>query len=284
MTTETTTPPVILAAENLIKDYRVSLRGRVLTSRRVFRAVDAVSLEILEGRTVGLVGESGSGKSTTARMIGRLIEPTSGQVRIGDRDVTRATGPALREFRRSVQFVFQDPFSSLNPRQNVEQLVSAPLRYQGISTLAAAVPRVKELMERVGLNPDHSRRYPAQFSGGQAQRIGIARAIACNPRVIICDEPVSALDVSVQAQVLRLLTELQADFGFSYLFISHDLAVVRQVAHRVCVMQGGKIVEQGEREQIFAEPQHDYTRTLLAAVPTIPPEWERERRSRGGAR
>lgn len=280
--TASTERPVILAAENLIKDFRVTHRGRVLSTRRDFRAVDDVSLTVREGETVGLVGESGSGKSTTARMIGRLVDVTAGQVRLGEVDVTTATGPALREFRRSVQFVFQDPYSSLNPRQNVEELVSAPLRYQGTSTLAAAVPRVKELMERVGLDPDHSKRYPAQFSGGQAQRIGIARAIACNPKVIICDEPVSALDVSVQAQVLRLLTELQADFGFSYLFISHDLAVVRQVAHRVCVMQDGRLVEEGQRDQIFAETRHDYTRTLLAAVPTIPVEWERERREREG--
>ncbi|WP_152363429.1 ATP-binding cassette domain-containing protein [Microlunatus speluncae] len=281
--TEPTVRPVILAAENLIKDFRVSQRGRVLTSRRNFRAVDDVTLTVREAETVGLVGESGSGKSTTARMVGRLVDVTAGRVRLGDLDVTTATGPALREFRRSVQFVFQDPYSSLNPRQNVEELVSAPLRYQGISTLAGSVTRVKELMERVGLDPDHSRRYPAQFSGGQAQRIGIARAIACNPKMIICDEPVSALDVSVQAQVLRLLSDLQDDFGFSYLFISHDLAVVRQVAQRVCVMQDGKIVEEGERDQIFAEPRHDYTRTLLAAVPTIPAEWERERRTREGS-
>ncbi len=280
--TEPTARPVILAAENLIKDFRVSRRGRVLTSRRNFRAVDDVTLTVREAETIGLVGESGSGKSTTARMVGRLVDVTTGRVRLGEEDVTTATGPALREFRRSVQFVFQDPYSSLNPRQNVEELVSAPLRYQGISTLAGSVTRVKELMERVGLDPDHSRRYPAQFSGGQAQRIGIARAIACNPKVIICDEPVSALDVSVQAQVLRLLTELQADFGFSYLFISHDLAVVRQVAHRVCVMQDGRVVEEGDRDQIFAEPRHDYTRTLLAAVPTIPAEWEQERRTREG--
>jgi len=272
--------PVILAGEDLIKEFRVSGRGRAFGGRRTFRAVDAVSLTLREGETLGLVGESGSGKSTTARMMGRLVDVTAGRVLLAGTDVTTAGGPGLRDFRRSVQFVFQDPYSSLNPRQNVEELVSAPLRYQRISVPGGPVARVKELMERVGLNPDHSRRYPMQFSGGQAQRIGIARAISCNPKVIICDEPVSALDVSVQAQVLRLLADLQADFGFSYLFISHDLAVVRQVAHRVSVMRQGRIVEEGDAAELFAEPRHEYTRTLLAAVPTIPAEWERQRHDR----
>ena len=278
-----TTKESVLTAEHLVKEFRTSARGRVITRRGTFRAVDDVSFTLRRGETLALVGESGSGKSTTARLAGRLIDPTSGTVRLGRQDVTRTTGPGLRPFRRSVQFVFQDPFSSLNPRQNVEELVSAPLRYQGIAVPGGHRQRVKDLMERVGLNPDHSQRYPSQFSGGQAQRIGIARAIASDPQVVICDEAVSALDVSVQAQVLDLLKELQRDFAFSYIFISHDLAVVRQVAHWVCVMRGGAVVEQGDRDQIFTDPQHDYTRSLLRAVPVIPVEWDTERR-RGAQR
>lgn len=270
-------PKRVLTVEHLVKEFRTRTRGRVITRRGTFRAVDDVSFTLRRGETVALVGESGSGKSTTARLAGRLLDPTEGTVRLGDRDVTRTTGAGLRPFRRAVQFVFQDPYSSLNPRQNVEELVAAPLRYQGITVPGGHRQRVKELMERVDLNPDHSLRYPSQFSGGQAQRIGIARAIASDPHVVICDEAVSALDVSVQAQVLDLLKELQRDFAFSYIFISHDLAVVRQVAHWVCVLRRGRVVEQGNRDRVFTDPQHDYTRALLDAVPVIPAEWDAER-------
>lgn len=269
----------ILQAHHLSKEFDTRTVGRFFSKKTVFTAVDDVSFSLQAGETLGLVGESGSGKSTTARLVGKLLSPTSGRVEIEGEDVTKLSKEGMLAFRRKVQFVFQDPFSSLNPRHNVEELISAPLRYQGITSPKGNRTLVKELMERVGLNPDHSERYATQFSGGQAQRIGIARAIAIEPKIVVCDEAVSALDVSVQAQILDLLRDLQADFQFSYLFIAHDLAVVRQLAHTVCVMSQGRIVEQGERDTVFDDPQHEYTKTLLQAVPRIPAEWEEERRS-----
>jgi peptide/nickel transport system ATP-binding protein len=251
-----------------------------MAPKSTFTAVDDVSFEVELGETLAIVGESGSGKSTTARIAARLLEPTSGSVEFDGQDVTRAAGTELASFRNNVQVVFQDPFSSLNPRYTVERIVTAPLTYQGITPAGGRRAFAQELMARVGLNPDHCQRYPAQFSGGQAQRIGIARALAVNPKLVICDEAVSALDVSIQAQVLELLMRLQRESGFSYIFIAHDLAVVRQISQRVAVMNQGRIVELGSRDQVFGDPQDDYTKTLLAAVPRINPEWDARRRAK----
>ena len=266
----------------LVKEYSRS-RG-IFKQRTVFRAVDDVTLEVHRGETLALVGESGSGKSTTARLAARLVDVTSGTVEFEGQDVTHLKGSDLREFRSAVQVIFQDPYSSLNPKHSVERLVTAPLVYQKRKIPGGARAFARDLMARVGLNPDHSERYPSQFSGGQAQRIGIARALAAGPRLVICDEAVSALDVSVQAQVINLLRELQADEGFGYLFIAHDLAVVRQIATRVAVMHQGRIVETGPRDVVFDHPQDDYTKTLLQAVPRIDPEWDRRRREAQQAR
>jgi peptide/nickel transport system ATP-binding protein len=267
----------LLRATDLTK--RFTARGP-LGAKSEFTAVDRVSFEVRLGETLAVVGESGSGKSTTARMVAKLMDPSEGRLEFDGEDVTQVTGAALARFRANVQVVFQDPFSSLNPRHTVERILMAPLVYQGIAPDGSRRSHAKELMERVGLNPDHSLRYPAQFSGGQAQRIGIARALAVNPKLVICDEAVSALDVSVQAQVIELLRRLQRESGFSYVFIAHDLAVVRQIAHRVAVMSQGRIVEQGPAEQVFGAPADEYTRTLLAAVPRIDPAWDRRRRER----
>jgi ABC-type oligopeptide transport system ATPase subunit len=267
----------LLKATELVKQFPVAGTQGLLTPARRFTAVDGVSFELHAGKTLALVGESGSGKSTTARLAARLIDVTSGTVHLDGEDITALRGKDLLEVRKQIQVVFQDPFSSLNPRHTAERIITAPLLYQ-----KRPVPRdlARRLMERVGLDPDHSRRYPSQFSGGQAQRIGIARALAVGPRVLVCDEAVSALDVSVQAQIINLLRELQQQDGFGCLFIAHDLAVVRQIATSVAVMTAGRIVEAGERDAVFGDPQHDYTKKLLAAVPRIRPEWEAARRGR----
>jgi peptide/nickel transport system ATP-binding protein len=268
----------LFEARHLVKEFSPPAPGLLRTGKKPFRAVDDVNFSLGYGETLAIVGESGSGKSTTARIVARLIDATSGQLLLEGADISNASGTALRNFRRQVQMVFQDPFSSLNPRHTVERIMAAPLDYQGIEPSGGKRKRVKELMERVGLNPDHSDRYPAQFSGGQAQRIGIARALAVKPKLVICDEAVSALDVSVQAQVINLLKGLQAEDGYSYLFIAHDLAVVRQIAHSVAVMEKGAVVEAGSREAVFENPEHPYTCALLSAVPTINPEWDERRR------
>lgn len=268
---------------DLVKEFPTGSAGPLGRSK-TFRAVDGVSLEVHRGETLAVVGESGSGKSTTARLVARLMDATSGTLEFEGADVTRAKGGELREFRGAVQVIFQDPYSSLNPKHTVERLVTAPLVYQGRKIPGGARAFTRELMERVGLNPMHSERYAAQFSGGQAQRIGIARALAVRPKLVICDEAVSALDVSVQAQVINLLRDLQSDEGFGYLFIAHDLAVVRQIATRVAVMSQGAIVETGMRDAIFERPEHEYTKTLLKAVPRINPEWDARRRSAEAAR
>lgn len=273
----------LLRARNLVKEFTVSGGGLLGRSGR-FRAVDDVSLEVHRGETLALVGESGSGKSTTARLIARLMDTTSGTIEFDGREVHALTGKALHDFRSEVQMVFQDPYSSLNPKHTVERIVTAPLVYQRRPIPGGARAFAGALMERVGLDPDHAGRFPAQFSGGQAQRIGIARALAVSPRLIIADEAVSALDVSVQAQVVNLLRRLQEEEGFSYLFIAHDLAVVRQIATRVAVMNGGRIVETGDRDTVFDAPQDPYTRKLLAAVPRIRPEWDAARRRNEQAR
>ncbi len=274
---------VLCRATGLVKEFPTS-GGGLLSRGGSFRAVDDVDLEIRRGETLALVGESGSGKSTAARLVARLMEPTSGTIEFEGRDVTSLRGRDLHAFRSDVQVIFQDPFSSLNPKHTVERLVTAPLRYQNRKVPGGVRDFTRQLMERVGLNPDHSDRYPSQFSGGQAQRIGIARALAVGPKLVVCDEAVSALDVSVQAQVINLLTTLQRDEGFAYLFIAHDLAVVRQIATRISVMSRGAIVETGDRDRVFESPQHEYTRTLLAAVPRINPEWDRRRRAAEKAR
>lgn len=279
--TEHTAP--LCRATGLVKEF-TSSGGALFSRSSRFRAVDEVDLDIRRGETLALVGESGSGKSTVARLVARLMETSAGTIEFEGRDVTRLQGRDLLAFRSDVQVIFQDPYSSLNPKHTVERLVTAPLRYQNRKVPGGARAFTRSLMERVGLNPDHSDRYPAQFSGGQAQRIGIARALAVGPKLVICDEAVSALDVSVQAQVVNLLTSLQRDEGFAYLFIAHDLAVVRQIATRIAVMSRGSIVETGERDRIFENPQHEYTRTLLAAVPRINPEWDRRRRAAENAR
>jgi len=274
----------LLRARELTKRFVTRGPGGPLGRRTEFTAVDRVDLDVAAGETLAVVGESGSGKSTTARLVAKLMEPTSGTLEFAGQDVSRAKGQELARFRADVQVVFQDPFSSLNPRHTVERILMAPLVYQGITPKGGRRALTRELMERVGLNPDHAQRYPAQFSGGQAQRIGIARALAVNPRLVICDEAVSALDVSVQAQVINLLRRLQRESGYAYVFIAHDLAVVRRIAHRVAVMHRGRIVETGPCERVFADPRDPYTTALLDAIPRINPEWDRERRRRELAR
>ncbi len=254
----------LLEVTDLTKHYPI--RKGILVSREVgtVRAVDGVSFRIERGETLALVGESGCGKSTTARLVLRLIEPTGGTVRF---DGVEVSGAALRTLRRRVQVVFQDPYASLNPRLRVGETIAEPMEVHGIGDAASREARVQELLRLVGLAPFHAQRYPHEFSGGQRQRIGIARALAVQPDLIVCDEPVSALDVSIQAQVVNLLKELQAKFGLSYLFIAHDLAVVHHMADRVAVMYLGQIVEMAPKRQLFAMPAHPYTRALLRAIP-----------------
>jgi peptide/nickel transport system ATP-binding protein/oligopeptide transport system ATP-binding protein len=234
------------------------------------RAVDSITFEVLRGETLGLVGESGSGKSTTARLLSRLLEPTSGQIVYAGRDISRWSQRRLRPLRAEMQMIFQDPYSSLNPRRTVGTIIGEPLRTLGLADKTERRARVREVMERVGLNPEHYNRYPHQFSGGQRQRIGIARAIAQNPTLIVADEPVSALDVSIQAQVLNLLQDLRDELGLTLVFISHDLAVVRHICDRIAVMHEGKIVELADADRLYSRPSHAYTKALLEAVPMVP--------------
>ncbi|MGH4022208.1 MAG: ABC transporter ATP-binding protein [Pseudonocardiaceae bacterium] len=261
----------VLRVEKLVKHFP--------TRRGLVRAVDSVSFTLAEGETLGLVGESGCGKSTLARTVVRLLEPTAGRVVFDGRDVTAAGRRQLRELRRELQIVFQDPYASLNPRMRVGEIVSQPLRVHRMYRGASGPRRVDELLELVGLNPDHRNRFPHEFSGGQRQRIGIARALALAPRVVVLDEPVSALDVSIRSQIVNLLARLQRELGLAYLFIAHDLAVVRQLAHRVAVMYLGRLVETGARDVVYGHPTHPYTQSLLSAVPVPDPEG-RERRRR----
>jgi oligopeptide/dipeptide ABC transporter ATP-binding protein len=254
------------------------VRGGVLVDRTVghVHAVDDVSLELPGGHTLGIVGESGCGKSTLARCIVRLLEPTSGSVRFRGTDITHLGRKQLEPIRREVQLVFQDPTSSLNPRKRVGQIVGGPMRLHGVEK-EKVEPRVRDLLERVGLNPEHINRFPHEFSGGQRQRIGVARALALDPRLIVLDEPVSALDVSIQAQVINLLDDLQDDFGLSYVFIAHDLSVVRHVSDYIAVMYLGKVMELSPAKELYEKPIHPYTEALLGAIPIPDPEENRAR-------
>ena len=263
--------PNLLTVTNLKVHFPV--RRGLLFDRTVgyVKAVDDISFAIPEGQTLGLVGESGSGKSTTAYAALQLLRPTAGSVRFDGRELTRLRGEELRRVRREMQIVFQDPYASLNPRMTVGRIVAEPLQTHGIGTRRSRGASVARLLELVGLDASYTNRYPHEFSGGQRQRIGIARALALNPKLVICDEPVSALDVSIQAQILNLLKDLQRDLGLTYLFIAHDLAVVRSMSDTIAVMQEGRIVEQGPAEQVYRRPQSDYTRALLAAVPVADP-------------
>jgi oligopeptide transport system ATP-binding protein len=268
----------LLEVRDLTKHFPV--KKGVLIERTVghVKAVDGVSLEIREGETLGLVGESGSGKSTTGYCILQLMKPTSGSIRFEGVELTELRREELRRTRRDMQIVFQDPYSSLDPRMTVGNIVAEPLEVHGIGTRRSRRETVRRLLDTVGFDPNFTNRYPHEFSGGQRQRIGIARALALNPKLIVCDEPVSALDVSIQAQILNLLKDLQRDFGLTYLFIAHDLAVVRTMSDRIAVMSRGKLVEVGAAEEVYANPQEEYTKALLAAVPIPDPRKMRERK------
>jgi len=272
----------LLQVENLAKHYE-SRSGLILGGTvGVVRAVDGISFSLLPGETLALVGESGCGKSTTARLVLRLIDSSAGTIRFEGNDITTLAGAPLRRLRRRMQIVFQDPFASLNPRMRVGEILEEPLIVHGIGDRVARHARVQELLSLVGLAPYQAGRYPHEFSGGQRQRIGIARALAVEPALVVCDEPVSALDVSIQAQVVNLLKDLQARLGLAYLFIAHDLAVVNHMADRVAVMYLGQIVELAPKDALFANPRHPYTRTLLAAIPRPDPHRDRHRSVAGG--
>ena len=257
---------------DLVKYFPTGRSGILGRARENVRAVDGVSLSLRRGTTLGIVGESGCGKSTLARVVTRLIEPTHGQILLDGEDITHASGKELRRMRTKIQMVFQHPYSSLNPRHSVGQIISAPLQVQKMKPVQGERQRVQEMMEIVGLNPEHYNRYPHEFSGGQRQRIGIARSLILNPSIIVADEPVSALDVSIQAQILNLMAKLQETLGLSYVFIAHDLSVVHHIADEVAVMYLGKIVEMGPSNAVYSSPSHPYTKALLSAVPVADPK------------
>jgi len=270
-----TTP--ILRVQNLTKYFPITRGGLFKQHIGDVKAVDGISFDVNPGETLGLVGESGCGKSTAGRAMLRLIEPTAGSIEFDGQDVVDLSKHELVRMRRNMQMIFQDPYSSLNPRQTVGAIIGAPFQVQGVKPPQGVPAAVRELMERVGLNPEHYNRYPNEFSGGQRQRIGIARAIALEPKLIVCDEPVSALDVSIQAQVLNLLDDIQKEFGIAYVFVAHNLSVVRHISDRVAVMYLGKIMELADRDTLYNAALHPYTHALLSAVPIADPERERSR-------
>jgi oligopeptide/dipeptide ABC transporter ATP-binding protein len=266
----------LLSVENLEVHFPIK-KGLLSRTAGYVYAVDGVSISLGKGETLGIVGESGCGKTTTGLAVLRLIEPTAGTIRLGETDITTLSTSKLRSLKKEIQMIFQDPYSSLNPRMTVNQILGDPMEIHGVYAGAERKKRVAYLLEKVGLRPEQGRRYPHEFSGGQRQRIGIARALALNPQVIIGDEPVSALDVSIQAQIINLLIDLQQEFHLSYIIIAHDLAVVEHICDRIAVMYLGKIVETAAYNKVYADPKHPYTRALLSAIPVADPKAKKER-------
>jgi oligopeptide transport system ATP-binding protein len=277
MTTAVNKSETLLEVKNLVKHFPIT-KG-IIFSRQIgaVQAVDDVSFNVKKGETLGLVGESGCGKTTTGRVILRLIEPTSGTVVFDGKNVPQLGKEELRELRKDIQIIFQDPYASLNPRMNVGDIIGEPIHIHKLAKGKDKDKRVQELLDVVGLSSFHARRFPHEFSGGQRQRIGIARALAVDPKMIVCDEPVSALDVSIQAQVINLLQDLQNEFGLTYLFIAHDLSVVKHISDRVAVMYLGKIVELTTKQELYRNPKHPYTQALLSAIPVADPTVKKER-------
>jgi oligopeptide transport system ATP-binding protein len=273
----------LLEVNDLVKHFPIK-RG-ILIDREVdqVRAVDGISFSLPRGQTLGLVGESGSGKSTACRAVLQLIKPTSGSIRFEGQEIAGLSRRKMRPLRRQMQMIFQDPYASLNPRKRIGQIVGDPLKRQGIASGSDLRKRVQELLERVGLASEHYNRFPHEFSGGQRQRIGIARALALQPKLVIADEPVSALDVSIQAQIINLLDDLQDEFGLTYLFVAHDIGVVRHISDQIAVMHNGKIVEHGTADQVCEHPKDDYTKKLLSAVPIPDPRESRARAQGAGS-
>jgi len=259
----------LLEVKDLTMHFPIRSRGLIPRTIGHVRAVDGVSFSIMPGEALGLVGESGSGKSTTGRLVTRLHQPTSGQILFDGQDIAQWSARQLKPLRRDIQMIFQDPYTSLNPRHTVGEIIGAPLEIHKLVPKQGRLKRVQELLEIVGLNPEHYNRYPHEFSGGQRQRIGIARALTMQPRLLVADEPVSALDVSIQAQVINLLKDLQKEFNIAFLFIAHDLAIVRHFCPQIAVMYRGKIVENAPREELYTAPKHPYTQSLLSAVPDM---------------
>ncbi len=271
----------LLEVTDLVKHFPI--KAGVLFDRETdrVRAVDGVSFTVARGETLGIVGESGSGKSTLCRAVLQLIEPTAGSVRFEGRQLVGLGQRQLRPLRRDMQMIFQDPFSSLNPRKRVVQIVGTPMKLHGIASGSVLKREVQELLDRVGLSPEHYNRYPHEFSGGQRQRIGIARALATRPKLILADEPVSALDVSIQAQIINLMSDLQQELGLAYVFVAHDIGIVRHVSDRIAVMHDGRIVEEGPAQRVCSSPTDSYTKKLLSAVPVPDPRQSRARRANG---
>ncbi|CAB4706929.1 unannotated protein [freshwater metagenome] len=267
----------IVKVENLTKHFPIKKNALARRKAGNVKAVDGISFEIAPGETLGMVGESGCGKTTAGRTIIKLYEPTGGKIYFEGEDITEISPSAMRSYRSKMQIIFQDPFASLNPRHTIGRIIAAPFEIQNITPEGGVKRAVQTLMERVGLNPEHYNRFPHEFSGGQRQRIGIARSIALKPKFIVADEPVSALDVSIQAQIINLLDDLQTEFGMSFLFIAHDLSVVQHISDRVAVMYLGKIMEIAPTTDLYAAPHHPYTKALLSAVPVPDPQTERTR-------